>query len=305
MRFPFPLLLLSLCLACKPQGGSDASASAERSLDSLEAMEAVPPEVLSGPYRITRTELDGRGTRIEVREIGKDSLLLRTVVLDLPLDDEPFAQFASGALYVVARMVSGNAGQGGMGLWRMPVGGAPVRLADAAPGMRFWVSASGRRTVLEGGSQDTGASLFLLGLDGAVLGRKAPHELGQEPPDQAVLGENGLYLENGAHLRLWDFRNDALVGMAWPEGIGADHAIQPDRGLMAGSTFPDPDTETEEEADAEVVLQVVDLKTGQRSEIARSQAQAFEPRWIRPDTLEFADPATGARTRRFVPRVGG
>ncbi len=302
MRFPFPLLLLGLCLACKPQGDSDASASAERSLDSLEAMEAVPPEVLSGPYRITRSELDGRGTRIEVREIGKDALLFRTVVLDLPLDDEPFAQFASGALYVVARRPSGNAGQAGMGLWRMPVGGAPVRLADAAPGTRFWVSASGRRTVLEGGSQDTGTSLFLLGPDGAVLGRKAPHELGQEPPDQAVLGEDGLYLENGERLRFWDFRNGALVGMDWPEGIGADHAIEPDRGLMAGSTLPDP--ETEEEADAEVVLQVVDLKTGQRSEIARSRAQAFEPRWIRPDTLEFADPATGARTRRFVPRIG-
>jgi len=88
--------------------------------------------------------------------------------------------------------------------------------------------------------------------------------------------------------------------LGWPEGIVNDYSIQSARAMMVGSTLLDP--ESEESSEEETILYAIELTTGRRRELTRSQGQAFEPRWIGRDTVEFSDPATSARVRRFVPR---
>jgi hypothetical protein len=292
--------MFALCVACKQREAPESPTADVRARDSLAALEAVPAQVLSGRFSITMSVLNDTDTQVEVREIGKDDLIFQAVVPHLDRQDEHFADYVPGALLVMTRAGDTNAENWKNDLWKIPLRGEPLRLAEVRQGMLFWVSPSGQRVVLLCDTADAGPTLHLLDATGAKRQRKVLKSLGMESPDQVFAGEDGMFLAGSRRLLHWDFLNDSVDSVEWPEGIVNDYSIQPARALMVGSTLPDP--ESEESSEEETILYAIELTTGRRRELARSQGQAFEPRWIGRDTVELSDPATSARVRRFVPR---
>jgi hypothetical protein len=99
----------------------------------------------------------------------------------------------------------------------------------------------------------------------------------------------------------YDCTSQKLETYSSPRDINSEYTLNPDSGILIYTTFPaifDEESGKEfKESKKQVSMFEFNVRTGNKSLIAVSEAERFSPVWICADTLEYTAPDTQIRKR--------
>ena len=218
------------------------------------------------------------------------------------------AEYRNGHLYIIRRRGE-NTGAWADELWKYDREKHGVAIFSNR-GLDFRVSGDGQFVAVVGGGES--GPLTLLRSDGSVRKVIGPDQLGLEAfkpigwagsafwAKDPVVGDAVLHI---VRILLPDGQTTTFDVSTLP--IRDDFAFNPISERVVFSNRPflyDVTSESEYVAShATVTLSVYDLNTKRTQVIATSVTQAFNPRWVSADTIEYQDPHGSGTLRRAVP----
>jgi hypothetical protein len=280
--------------------------STDLGADSAHHLLAQPNIDADRPNLILQASANGTDISIKGAN-GQPSILLISGLPDVYIDHIAAAAYQQRSLFVIRRTGDTSGNDWSDELWKYTNEGG--KKLYAAKGLSFTASQTGNLVAIDASDEVA----IINTVSGEVVKKVMLSDF-----DKAKVQQNEKQYDSNASVQAWQWSSEGtslwgtvnirgpflffrLSAADWkleefpvPPDYGFEYALNPDRGLIAYSTYPlILDVEGKEEFESQktpVVLYLYDFKNGTQKKVATSVTKKFEPEWIDSNTLSYDDP---------------